>query len=103
MLSCSRGCAPASSGTASGCSARKSTWRQRTSTCATPLSTVFSTPAIHAPTAWHIYPTYDFAHGQCDAIEGVSHSLCTLEFEDHRPLYDWFLDNLPVPSRPRDP
>ena len=52
-------------------------------------------------TAWHIYPSYDFAHGQCDAIEGVSHSLCTLEFEDHRPLYDWFLDNLPVPSRPR--
>jgi glutaminyl-tRNA synthetase len=52
-------------------------------------------------TTWHIYPSYDFAHGQCDAIEGVSHSLCTLEFEDHRPLYDWFLDNLPVPSRPR--
>ena len=52
-------------------------------------------------TAWHIYPSYDFAHGQCDAIERVSHSLCTLEFEDHRPLYDWFLDNLPVPSRPR--
>src|SRR5262245_41659715 len=50
---------------------------------------------------WHIYPSYDFAHGQCDAIEEVSHSLCTLEFEDHRPLYDWFLDNLPVPSRPR--
>jgi len=52
-------------------------------------------------TAWCIYPTYDFAHGQSDAIEGVTHSLCTLEFEDHRPLYDWFLDNLPVPSRPR--
>jgi len=52
-------------------------------------------------TAWHIYPSYDFAHGQCDAIEGVNHSLCTLEFEDHRPLYDWFLENLPVPSRPR--
>lgn len=51
-------------------------------------------------TASHIYPSYDFAHGQCDAIEEVSHSLCTLEFEDHRPLYDWFLDNLPVPSRP---
>jgi glutaminyl-tRNA synthetase len=51
--------------------------------------------------AWHIYPSYDFAHGQCDAIEEVSHSLCTLEFEDHRPLYDWFLDNLPVRSRPR--
>lgn len=50
--------------------------------------------------AWCIYPTYDFAHGQSDAIEGVTHSLCTLEFEDHRPLYDWLLDNLPVPSRP---
>ncbi len=51
--------------------------------------------------AWCIYPTYDFAHGQSDAIEGVTHSLCTLEFEDHRPLYDWFMENLPVPSRPR--
>ena len=51
--------------------------------------------------AWCIYPTYDFAHGQSDAIEGITHSVCTLEFEDHRPLYDWFLDNLPVPSRPR--
>jgi glutaminyl-tRNA synthetase len=51
--------------------------------------------------AWCIYPTYDFTHGQSDAIEGITHSLCTLEFEDHRPLYDWFLDNLPVPSRPR--
>ncbi len=51
--------------------------------------------------AWCIYPTYDFTHGQSDAIEGITHSICTLEFEDHRPLYDWFLDNLPVPSRPR--
>jgi glutaminyl-tRNA synthetase len=50
---------------------------------------------------WSIYPTYDFAHGQSDAIEGVTHSICTLEFEDHRPLYDWLIDNLPVPSRPR--
>jgi glutaminyl-tRNA synthetase len=50
---------------------------------------------------WCIYPLYDFAHGQSDAIEGITHSLCTLEFEDHRPLYDWLLDNLPVPSRPR--
>jgi glutaminyl-tRNA synthetase len=50
---------------------------------------------------WCIYPSYDFAHGQSDAIEGITHSICTLEFEDHRPLYDWFLDNLPVPSRPR--
>jgi glutaminyl-tRNA synthetase len=50
--------------------------------------------------AWCIYPTYDFAHGQSDAIEGISHSICTLEFEAHRPLYDWLIDNLPVPSRP---
>ena len=52
-------------------------------------------------TAWSIYPSYDFAHGQSDAIEHITHSLCTLEFEDHRPLYDWFLKHLPVPSRPR--
>ncbi|HXW28607.1 MAG TPA: glutamine--tRNA ligase/YqeY domain fusion protein [Xanthobacteraceae bacterium] len=52
-------------------------------------------------TKWCIYPSYDFAHGQSDAIEGITHSICTLEFEDHRPLYDWLLDNLPVPSRPR--
>ena len=45
---------------------------------------------------WCIYPTYDFAHGQSDAIEGVTHSLCTLEFADHRPLYDWLLDHLPL-------
>ncbi len=51
--------------------------------------------------AWSIYPTYDFGHGQSDAIEHVTHSICTLEFEDHRPLYDWLIDNLPVPSRPR--
>ncbi|MEH6568673.1 MAG: glutamine--tRNA ligase/YqeY domain fusion protein [Halioglobus sp.] len=50
---------------------------------------------------WVIYPTYDFAHGQEDAIEGVTHSICTLEFADHRPLYEWFLDNLSVPGAPR--
>jgi glutaminyl-tRNA synthetase len=50
---------------------------------------------------WCIYPTYDYAHGQSDAIEGVTHSICTLEFEDHRPLYDWLIEHLPVPSRPR--
>jgi glutaminyl-tRNA synthetase len=51
---------------------------------------------------WKIYPTYDFAHGQSDAIEGITHSICTLEFEDHRPLYDWFLQNLPIePPLPR--
>jgi len=50
---------------------------------------------------WCIYPSYDFTHGQSDAIEGITHSICTLEFEDHRPLYEWFLDNLPVPAKPR--
>ncbi len=50
---------------------------------------------------WCIYPTYDFAHGQEDAIEGVTHSICTLEFADHRPLYEWFTENLPVPSIPK--
>ena len=50
---------------------------------------------------WCIYPTYDFAHGQEDAIEGVTHSICTLEFADHRPLYEWFIENLPVPHKPR--
>ena len=52
-------------------------------------------------TAWSIYPSYDYAHGQSDAIEGVTHSICTLEFEDHRPLYEWLLSKLPVPSKPR--
>jgi len=51
-------------------------------------------------TKWSIYPSYDFAHGQSDAIEGITHSICTLEFEDHRPLYEWLLDKLPVPSTP---
>lgn len=50
---------------------------------------------------WCIYPSYDFAHGQEDAIEGVTHSICTLEFQDHRPLYEWFIENLPVPSQPK--
>ena len=49
---------------------------------------------------WCIYPTYDFAHGQSDAIEGVTHSICTLEFENHRPLYDWLIEHLPVPHVP---
>ncbi len=50
---------------------------------------------------WKIYPTYDYAHGQSDAIEGITHSLCTLEFADHRPLYDWLIEHLTVPARPR--
>src|SRR5204862_230906 len=51
--------------------------------------------------AWCIYPMYDFAHPPSDALEHITHSLCTLEFEDHRPLYDWLIDNLPVPAKPR--
>lgn len=50
---------------------------------------------------WKIYPTYDYTHGQSDAIEGITHSICTLEFEDHRPLYDWFIEQLPVPAKPK--
>lgn len=50
---------------------------------------------------WCIYPSYDFAHGQSDAIEGITHSICTLEFEDHKPLYDWFIQHLPVPAVPK--
>ncbi|EKD81808.1 MAG: hypothetical protein ACD_39C01631G0001, partial [uncultured bacterium] len=49
---------------------------------------------------WCIYPMYDYTHGQSDAIEHISHSICTLEFQDHRPLYDWFIENLPVPAKP---
>src|SRR6187399_1320415 len=51
--------------------------------------------------AWCIYPMYDFAHPPSDALEHITHSLCTLEYEDHRPLYDWLIDNLPVPAKPR--
>jgi glutaminyl-tRNA synthetase len=50
---------------------------------------------------WCIYPNYDFTHGQSDALEGITHSICTLEFEDHRPLYEWFIENLPVPGNPK--
>ncbi|SLN45707.1 glutamine--tRNA ligase/YqeY domain fusion protein [Oceanibacterium hippocampi] len=65
------------------------------------LYRILNAPHPRTGTAWHIYPTYDFAHGQSDAIEGITHSVCTLEFEDHRPLYDWLIENLPTPSRPR--
>jgi glutaminyl-tRNA synthetase len=65
------------------------------------LYRIIHTPHPHAGDKWCIYPMYDYAHGQSDAIEGITHSICTLEFEDHRPLYEWFLDNMPVPSRPR--
>ena len=59
--------------------------------------------AVHHQTgeAWPIYPLYDYTHTLSDALEGITHSLCSLEFEDHRPLYNWFLENLDVPSQPR--
>jgi glutaminyl-tRNA synthetase len=62
---------------------------------------ILNVPHHRTGDTWHIYPMYDWAHGQSDAIEGITHSLCTLEFEDHRPLYDWFLENIPAPCRPR--
>ena len=65
------------------------------------LYRIVKAPHPRTGTKWSIYPSYDFAHGQSDAIEGITHSICTLEFEDHRPLYEWFLANLPVPSHPR--
>ena len=65
------------------------------------LYRILRRPHPRAGDRWPIYPTYDFAHGQCDALEGVTHSICTLEFEDHRPLYEWLIENLPVPARPR--
>jgi len=65
------------------------------------LYRILHTPHPHVGDSWRIYPMYDYAHGQSDAIEGITHSICTLEFEDHKPLYEWFLDNLPVPNHPR--
>jgi glutaminyl-tRNA synthetase len=65
------------------------------------LYRIIHAPHPHAGDKWRIYPMYDYAHGQSDAIEGITHSICTLEFEDHKPLYEWFLDNLPLPARPR--
>jgi glutaminyl-tRNA synthetase len=64
------------------------------------LYRILNAPHPRTGTTWKIYPSYDFAHGQSDAIEGITHSICTLEFEDHRPLYDWFIANLDVPSTP---
>ena len=58
-------------------------------------------PHYRTGDTWCVYPLYDFTHGLSDSLEGITHSLCTLEFEDHRPLYDWLIENLPVPARPR--
>ena len=65
------------------------------------LYRIRNVPHQRTGTDWCIYPMYDFAHTLSDAIEGTTHSLCSLEFEDHRPLYDWLIDQLPVPNRPR--
>ncbi|MDR3536514.1 MAG: glutamine--tRNA ligase/YqeY domain fusion protein [Acetobacteraceae bacterium] len=65
------------------------------------LYRILHVPHPRTGDTWCIYPTYDFAHGQSDAIEGITHSICTLEFEDHRPLYEWLIENLPVPAHPR--
>lgn len=62
---------------------------------------ILKTPHHRTKNKWCIYPLYDFTHGQSDMIEGITHSLCTLEFEDHRPLYDWFLEKLNTPHRPQ--
>src|SRR5215469_16400588 len=64
------------------------------------LFRIMNVPHYRQGSKWVIYPMYDYAHPISDALEGITHSLCTLEFEDHRPLYDWCLENLPVPSRP---
>ena len=65
------------------------------------LYRIMHTPHHNTGDAWCIYPMYDFAHPLEDALEHITHSLCTLEFENHRPLYDWFIENCPVPSKPR--
>jgi glutaminyl-tRNA synthetase len=57
---------------------------------------ILNAPHPRTGSTWHIYPMYDWAHGQSDSIEGVTHSMCSLEYEDHRPLYDWFLDQLGI-------
>lgn len=61
---------------------------------------ILHSPHPRTKDKWCIYPMYDFTHGQSDAIEHITHSICTLEFQDHRPLYDWFIKNLPVPAEP---
>ena len=65
------------------------------------LYRIIHTPHPRTGTTWCIFPMYDYAHGQSDALEHITHSLCTLEYDDHRPLYDWLLEHLPVPARPR--
>ncbi len=64
------------------------------------LYRILKKPHHRTGDAWCIYPTYDYAHPLCDAFEGITHSICTLEFENHRPLYDWVRDNCTVPAKP---
>ena len=86
---------------APACCAPRSTWAVGNINLRDPvLYRIIHAPHPRTGTTWKIYPSYDFAHGQSDAIEGITHSICTLEFEDHRPLYDWFIENLDVPSKP---
>ena len=98
----SRACGPASSRKAPACCGPRSTWRRGNVNLRDPiLYRILHATHHRTGDAWCIYPIYDFAHGQSDAIEDVTHSLCTLEFVDHRPLYDWVIENLPVPVAPR--
>ena len=84
------------------CCGRKSIWHRATSICGTQLFTESGMRLISEPaTPWCIYPMYDFTHCLSDSLEGITHSLCTLEFEDHRPLYDWFLDELGLDCHPQ--
>ena len=79
----------------------RSTWRAATSTCGTRCSTASGISSTTARHQWCIFPMYDFAHPIQDALEGITHSLCSLEYEDHRPLYDWVINNTDVPNKPR--
>jgi glutaminyl-tRNA synthetase len=102
ISTCSRACAPATFADGAHVLRAKIDMAAPTSTCAIRRCTG-SASAVHQRTgdAWCIYPMYDFAHTISDALEGITHSLCTLEFEDHRPLYDWLLDQLTLPAKPR--
>ncbi len=99
--SCSPACAPANSVMVLGSCEPRSTWQPTTWCCATPCCTGSDGPGTHGiGNDWLIYPTYDWAYGQVDALEGITHSVATLEFGDHRPLYDWFLAHLDLPAAP---
>ncbi len=94
-------CVSASSPRARRCCGPRSTWPRPTSTCATRSSIAFAMPDIISRRQVEDLPVLRLHPRPVGCLEGVTHSLCSLEFEDHRPLYDWFLEHLPVPSRPR--